>query len=160
MSMSTHMSWHKSVVILSVGLFETPIFCFGLFRNGSKKSKQTENFFWFREKGRNRTETDLVLACFGSNTNKNSCSCPFPCPCPSPRPCPLHKSVLVFSFGLFRNADFSFRFVSKRSRNTETNRTFFLVSRKTPQQNQNRSSFGLFRFEPEQTVVYFEDVLC
>jgi hypothetical protein len=50
-------------------------------------------------------------------------------------PCPLHKSVLIFRFVLFRNADFLFWFVPKRFRNTETNRKIiFFVSRKRPKQ--------------------------
>ena len=61
-------------------------FSFGLFRNAHlfvsvrfetipkhrNKPKQTEkNIFLFREKNRNRTETDRVSVCFGSNRKKN-----------------------------------------------------------------------------------------
>jgi hypothetical protein len=128
----------------------------------------------FREKDRNRTETDRVSVYFGSSP------CPFPRPSPffffhvhihvhvhvnvlvhvhvhvHQRPCPLHKSVLIFCFGLFRNADFLFRFVQKWFRNTETSREiFFIASRKRSKQNRKRSSFGLFRFEPKQKNCLF-----
>jgi hypothetical protein len=50
--------------------------------------------------------------------------------------------------------------VSKRIRNTETNRkNVLLVSRNKPKINRNRLSFGLFRFEPKINFVCFEDTL-
>jgi hypothetical protein len=50
--------------------------------------------------------------------------------------------------------------VSKRVRNTETNRKkLLLVSRNKPKMNRNRLSFGLFRFEPKKKFVCFEDTL-
>ncbi len=50
--------------------------------------------------------------------------------------------------------------VSIQVRNTETNRIFqFLVSRNKPKQTQNRSCFGLFRFESKFIFVRFEDTL-
>jgi hypothetical protein len=98
----------------------------------------------FLEKDRNRTETDRVSVYFGSNRNNkivsspcpfprpSPCPCPYLCPCPRPCPCPstpmsIHKSVLIFRFGLFRNADFLYRFITKRFRNTETNREIIFL---------------------------------
>jgi hypothetical protein len=50
--------------------------------------------------------------------------------------------------------------VSKRVRNTETNRkNNLLVSRNKPKINRNRLCFGLFRFEPKKRFVCFEDTL-
>jgi hypothetical protein len=50
--------------------------------------------------------------------------------------------------------------VSKRVRNTETNRKkLLLVSQNKPKMNRNRLSFGLFRFEPKKKFVCFEDTL-
>jgi hypothetical protein len=69
---------------------------------------------------------------------------------PRPRPCPLHKSVLIFRFSLFQNG-------FETSKQTE--KIIFLVSQKRLKQNRNRSSFGLFRFEPKQRIVCFEDNL-
>jgi hypothetical protein len=94
-----------------------------------------------------KTETDRFSVYFGANQNRKivsvfvsismsesmSCShlCPCPCLCPRPRSCSLHKSVVIFLFGLFQTADFLFRFVPKRFQNTETNRKkSFLVREK------------------------------
>jgi hypothetical protein len=57
---------------------------------------------------------------------------------PRPRPCPLHKTVLIFRFGLFRN--------------TEKLLLFFFCFGKRPKQIE-------FRFEPKQKIVCFEDTL-
>ncbi len=65
--------------------------------------------------------------CFGVSIYpkrpKNIHSCP--CPCLCPRPCPFHKSVLIFSSGLFRNADFLFRFVSNGSETLKQTYLFY-----------------------------------
>jgi hypothetical protein len=50
--------------------------------------------------------------------------------------------------------------VLKQLRNTETNwKIYSLVSRNKPKINQNRLSFGLFRFEPKIYFDCFEDTL-
>ncbi len=60
---------HKSVI--HFGLFRTADLCFGSFRNGFETPKQTEKIVSeFREKDRNKTETDRVSVCFSSNWNK------------------------------------------------------------------------------------------
>ncbi len=72
--------------------------------------------------------------------------CPCPCPCPLPRPCPLHKSLLIFRFGLFRNASF-----------------FVLVRSETVSKHRNKPNF-FFSFakknltEPKQIAFRFVSV--
>jgi hypothetical protein len=56
-------------------------------------------------------------------------------------PCPLHKSVLIFSCGLFRNTDFLFRLVSKRFRNNETNLIFCFAKMTETDPKQNEHQF-------------------
>jgi hypothetical protein len=56
---------------------------------------------------------------------------------------------IAFHFGLFRNADFLFRFIPKRFRNTETNRKIIFLFH---EKDRNRSRLGLFRFEPKQKL--------
>ncbi len=70
------------------------------------------------------------------------------------------------NLGLFRFVSVSYEtdlfvsVVSIKVRKTETNRNiFFLVSRNKPKQTQNRSCFGLFRFEPKFFFVCFGDTL-
>jgi ATP-dependent Zn protease len=65
---------------------------------------------------------------------------------------PYHK------FCLFR----LFQYQSKTSKQTETNRNkFFLISRKSkPKNNQNRLSFGLFRFEPRKKLTVSRTPYC
>jgi hypothetical protein len=59
-------------------------------------------------------------------------------------------------FCLFR----LFRYGSETPKRTETNRkNNLLVSRNKPKMNRNRLSFGLFRFEPKNIFVCFEDTL-
>jgi hypothetical protein len=66
--------------------------------------------------------------------------------------------VLIFSVSFETNLFVSV--VSKRIRNTETNRkNNSLVSRNKPKINRNRLCFGLFRFEPKKKFVCFEDTL-
>ncbi len=144
---------HKSVSASVSVCFETPFFV----SNCSKTPKQTLNNFCFAKRPKQNPNRSSSV-CFGPNRNKKivSLSISMPksmsCPCLCSRPCPLHKSALIFSFGLFRNVDFFFRLVSKRFRNTETNRIF--VSRNRQKQNRNRSSFGLFLFEPKQKKLF------
>ncbi len=56
-------------------------------------------------------------------------------------PCPLHKSVLIFSCGLFRNTDFLFRLVSKRFQNNETNLIFCFAKMTETDPKQNEHQF-------------------
>ncbi len=107
-----------------------PICCLGSFGNGSEKTNWT--LFKFREKDRNRSS-------FGS----------FPFPCQCPHPCPLHKSVLLFSFGLFRNADFLFWFVSKHRKKQFF--IYFSFAKKT----EIEPKLIEFRFEPKQKNCLF-----
>jgi hypothetical protein len=65
-------------------------------------------------------------------------------------------SKQIYSFQLFR----LFRNGLKIPKQTETNRNkSFLVSRNKPKINRNRFSFGLFRFEPKNFIVCFENTL-
>ncbi len=83
------------------------------------------------------------------------------------------EHILVFSlkfrvvsvcFAMFRNISvcfdcFDIRVGSKhrnKPKQTETNRNYFFFSRNKPKQNQSRSCFGLFLFEPK---ICFEDTL-
>jgi hypothetical protein len=75
-------------------------------------------------------------------------------PCPCPRPYPLQKVSVcfetpIFFFGSFRNGS-----------ETPKQPKIYLTSLERPKQNQNGSSFGLFRFELKQTIVCFEDTPC
>ncbi len=127
---------HKSALIL--------IFYFGLFQNGSEP-KQTDKFIFSFTK---KTATDRV-----SVRNQNKKSCPWTCtypfprpgPCPCPSPCQLHKSMLIFSFGLFRNADFLFGSFWNGSETPKQSEKYFFSFAKRTKQNRNRLSFGLFR---------------
>jgi hypothetical protein len=74
--------------------------------------------------------------------------------------------VIFHFFGLFRNRSVCFGCFDmdpnhrKEPKRTETNRkNDLLVSRNKPKNNRNRSSFGLFRFEPKKKFVCFEDTL-
>ncbi len=70
----------------------------------------------------------------------------------------LFRKFRVFS--VCYETDLFVSVVSIKVRNTETNRIFFfLVTRNKPKQTQNRSCFGLFRFEPKFIFVCFEDTL-
>jgi hypothetical protein len=64
-------------------------------------------------------------------------------------------SVLLF-FSVCFETDLFALVVSKRVRNTETNRkNLLLVSRNKPKMNWNRLNFGLFRFEQKKKFVCF-----
>jgi hypothetical protein len=72
----------------------------------------------------------------------------------------LHKSVLIFRFGLFQNTDFFVSVLSEtvsKYRNKPKNYFFSFV--KKTETERNRSNFSLFRFKPKQKIVCFEDTL-
>jgi hypothetical protein len=65
--------WYFYENLVCFGLFRNSYVCFYCFDMGSKhpnRPKQNETFcVWFHETNQNKTETDLVLVCFGSNRN-------------------------------------------------------------------------------------------
>jgi hypothetical protein len=78
--------------------------------------------------------------------------------------CFMENLVLMLLFLFFSVCFETGLFVSvvlKRVKNTETNRNKkFLVLRNKPKIDRNRLSFGLFRFEPTNFFVCFENTLA
>jgi hypothetical protein len=64
-----------------------------------------------------------------------------------------------YFFGLFRNICVCFSCFETDPKHQNKPKKLLLVSRNKPKINQNRLSFGLFRFEPKKKFVRFEDTL-
>jgi hypothetical protein len=62
-------------------------------------------------------------------------------------------------FGLFRNRSVCFGCFETYPKHRNKPKNTFLVSRNKPKINRNRLCFGLFRFEPKNFFVCFEDTL-